>query len=186
VEPRVHERDGFAVTFWTYYEQPRAHELVPAEYADRLRRLHAGMRELDIAFPHFTERVADAERLVASRDQTPALAESDRELLIDTLRSGRRAVDDRGSAEQLLHGEPHPGNVLTTPDGPVFIDFETCCHGPIEFDVALCRTRSARTTPTSIETCCTSVGGSFSPWSQHGVGTPGTSSRTDTERAEPS
>ena len=36
----------------------------------------------------------------------------------------------------MLHGEPHPGNLLSTPDGLLFIDFETCCRGPIEFDVA--------------------------------------------------
>jgi hypothetical protein len=136
IEPRVYERDGFAVTFWTYYEPLTTHELSPAEYADTLQRLHAGMRRLDVAAPHFTERIAEAERLVANRDETPALAESGRQLLMDTLQSVRRKIDDHGSAEQLLHGEPHPGNVLSTPDGPVFIDFETCCHGPIEFDVA--------------------------------------------------
>ena len=39
-------------------------------------------------------------------------------------------------AEQLLHGEPHPGNVLNTTRGPLFIDFETVCRGPVEFDLA--------------------------------------------------
>ena len=38
--------------------------------------------------------------------------------------------------DQLLHGEPHPGNILSTSAGLLFIDFETCCRGPIEFDVA--------------------------------------------------
>jgi Predicted choline kinase involved in LPS biosynthesis len=41
-----------------------------------------------------------------------------------------------GADEQTLHGEPHPGNLLRTKGGPLFIDFETCCRGPIEFDVA--------------------------------------------------
>ena len=45
-------------------------------------------------------------------------------------------IGDRGAAEQLLHGEPHPGNVLTTQDGLRFIDLETCCRGPVEFDLA--------------------------------------------------
>ena len=53
-----------------------------------------------------------------------------------TLRSLRRAIGDRGAAEQLLHGEPHPGNVLSTKNGPLFIDLETCCRGPVEFDLA--------------------------------------------------
>lgn len=36
----------------------------------------------------------------------------------------------------MLHGEPHPGNLLSTKIGPLFIDLETCCRGPIEFDLA--------------------------------------------------
>jgi thiamine kinase-like enzyme len=71
-----------------------------------------------------------------SRDQTPALADADRALLSSTLKSLRRTIAERGAAEQLLHGEPHPGNVLGTKNGPLFIDLETCCSGPIEFDLA--------------------------------------------------
>src|SRR6516164_1250686 len=56
--------------------------------------------------------------------------------LNNTLRSLRRVIGDRGAAEQLLHGEPHPGNVLTTKNGLLFIDLETCCRGPVEFDLA--------------------------------------------------
>ena len=136
VEPRVYERDGFVLTLWTYYEPVPPREVAPADYAQALERLHAGMRKLDVTTPHFTDRVAEAQRLVASRDLTPALADADRELLADTLRSRRRAIVDRGAPEQLLHGEPHPGNVLRTKDGLLFIDLETCCRGPVEFDLA--------------------------------------------------
>src|SRR5438094_2486674 len=114
VEPRVYERDGFVVTLWTYYEPVGAGELLPGDYANALERLHAGMRKLDVATPHFTDRVAEAQQLVASRDHTPTLADADRELLSNMLRRMRRAIGDRGVAEQLLHGEPHPGNVLST------------------------------------------------------------------------
>jgi len=136
VEPRVYVRDGFVVTFWTYYEPASPRDVAPAEYADALERLHSGMREIDLPAPHFTDRIAEAQQLVASRDHTPALADDDRALLSTTLRSLRRAIGDRGAAEQLLHGEPHPGNVLNTKTGPLFIDLETCCRGPIEFDLA--------------------------------------------------
>jgi hypothetical protein len=136
VEPRAYERDGFVVTLWTYYEPATDTEVSPAGYARALERLHAGMRKIDVPAPHFTDRVAQAQQLVASRDHTPALADADRELLGDTLRSLRRVVGERGNAEQLLHGEPHPGNVLTTKNGLLFIDLETCCRGPVEFDLA--------------------------------------------------
>jgi hypothetical protein len=136
MEPRVYERDGFAVTLWTYYEPGTLREVSPADYADALERLHAGMRKLDVPTPHFTDRVEQAQQLVANRDHTPALADTDRELLRDTLRSLRGMIGERGSAEQLLHGEPHPGNVLKTKNGLLFIDLETCCRGPVEFDLA--------------------------------------------------
>jgi Ser/Thr protein kinase RdoA (MazF antagonist) len=136
VEPRVHERDGFVVTLWTYYEPVPTGEVSPAGYANALERLHAGMRKLDVTTPHFTDRVAEAQQLVASRERTPALAGADRELLDNTLRSVRRTICARGAAEQLLHGEPHPGNLLNTKNGPLFIDLETCCRGPVEFDIA--------------------------------------------------
>ena len=136
VEPRVHERNGFAVTLWTYYEPATPRELSPADYANALERLHAGMRKINVPTPHFTDRVESAQRLVASRDRTPALDDADRELLGDTLGSLRRVIGERGGAEQLLHGEPHPGNVLTTKNGLLFIDLETCCRGPVEFDLA--------------------------------------------------
>ena len=135
VEPRVYERDGFVVTLWTYYEPATPREVAPADYANALGRLHAGMRKLDVPTPHFTDRVEQAQQLVASRDHTPALADADRELLGSTLRSLRRVIDERGG-QQLLHGEPHPGNVLTTKNGLLFIDLETCCRGPVEFDLA--------------------------------------------------
>src|SRR5215469_14726781 len=136
VDPRVYARDGFVLTLWTYYEPAAPGEVEPADYASALERLHAGMRTLDIPTPHFTDRVEEAQQLVASRDHTPALADADRQLLGDTLGSLRRVIGDRGAAEQLLHGEPHPGNVLTTKNGLLFIDLETCCRGPVEFDLA--------------------------------------------------
>ncbi|WP_181763650.1 phosphotransferase enzyme family protein [Streptomyces albidus (ex Kaewkla and Franco 2022)] len=136
VEPRVHESDGFEVTLWTYYQPVTPREVSPADYASALERLHAGMRRLDVPTPRFTDRVEQAQQLVANRDRTPALAGADRELLGDTLRSLRRVIGEHDGAEQLLHGEPHPGNVLATKNGLLFIDLETCCRGPVEFDLA--------------------------------------------------
>ncbi len=136
VAPRVYQRDGFVVTLWTYYEPVAPGAVSSGDYATALERLHAGLRKLDIRTPHFTDRVTEAQQLVASSRLTPELGDADRELLIDTLRDRRQAIGDRGAAEQLLHGEPHPGNVLNTKTGLLFVDLETCCRGPVEFDLA--------------------------------------------------
>lgn len=137
VEPRVHERDGFVVTLWTYYASVPPREAAPADYADALARLHAGMRTLDVPAPHVTERIAQAGRLLADRERTPELVDADRELLVAVLRGAARVIGGRGGrGDQLLHGEPHPGNLLGTRNGLLFIDLETCCRGPVEFDLA--------------------------------------------------
>ncbi|MFI6532838.1 phosphotransferase [Nonomuraea sp. NPDC050547] len=135
VDPRVYTRDGFTVTLWTYYEPVTPHTS-PADYAKALERLHAGMREVDVPGPRFTDRVEEAEDVVGNPHRSPELADADRAFLSGRLGSLRRAIEDRGAVEQLLHGEPHPGNVLATMNGPLFIDLETCCRGPVEFDLA--------------------------------------------------
>jgi Phosphotransferase enzyme family len=135
VEPRVYTRDGFTVTLWTYYEPVTPH-VSPADYAKALERLHTGMRKVDVPSPRFTDRITEAEAIVANPDLSPELADADRVFLSGRLASLRRAIEDRGAVEQLLHGEPHPGNVLSTKNGPLFIDLETYCRGPVEFDLA--------------------------------------------------
>ena len=134
VEPRVYKRHGFAITFWAYYEP--SSQVSPAGYAEALERLHAGMAKIDVDVPHFSARVAEAQELVASPDRAPELDDSDRELLRTALETQRRELEERSPAEQLLHGEPHAGNLLSTKGGPLFVDLETCCRGPVEFDVA--------------------------------------------------
>ncbi|MEU3949675.1 aminoglycoside phosphotransferase family protein [Streptomyces sp. NPDC029526] len=137
VEPRVHERDGFVVTLWTYHPPVTTQGVAPADYAEALARLHAGMRTLDVPAPHFSERIQQARTLVADRERTPELSDADRVLLDGTLRDvGRFIRGHRAAEEQLLHGEPHPGNLLTTRHGLLFIDLETCCRGPVAFDLA--------------------------------------------------
>lgn len=136
VEPRAFVRDGFVLNMWTYYEPVPPREVPPGDYARALERLHAGMRQIELTTQHFTDRVTEAQRLVGSREHTPALDDADRELLSNTLRNLVRTIGQIGAAEQLLHGEPHPDNVLGTINGPLFIDLETCCRGPVEFDLA--------------------------------------------------
>jgi Ser/Thr protein kinase RdoA (MazF antagonist) len=135
VEPRVLVRDGFKIALWTYCEPMPSQLIPPADYAQALGRLHAGLRQIEVTTPHALDRVAAVQQDVASRDVTPDLAETDRTILANTLRDLRRSIVNRHAPEQLLHGEPHPGNVLITKNGPLFIDFENTAHGPVEYDL---------------------------------------------------
>jgi len=138
---RVYLRDGFVISLWRYYE-PAESRIADREYAGALMRLHAALRQADLAAPHFTDRVAGAQAEVGDRERTPALSGPDRELLSTTLSSLSSSISSissisrGGAGEQLLHGEPHPGNVISTKKGPLFVDLETCCRGPVEFDIA--------------------------------------------------
>jgi hypothetical protein len=136
VEPRVFVRDGFKIAMWAYFEPAQCRVLSPAEYAQALARLHAGLRQVEVTTPHFMERVAATQRGVVNRDATPDLVDTDRALLVNTLRDLGRSIVDRRTAEQLLHGEPHPFNILNTKNGPRFIDFENTARGPVEYDLA--------------------------------------------------
>lgn len=134
-EPRVYVRGGFAVSLWRYYE-PVGPEIAPADYADVLMRHHAALRRIDLDAPHFTDRVAEALREVRDPERSPELPDADRAFLGDTLSGLGAAIGAGSPGEQLLHGEPHPGNLLSTRRGPLFVDLATCCRGPVEFDLA--------------------------------------------------
>ncbi|MGW4909127.1 phosphotransferase [Streptomyces sp. NPDC004270] len=135
VEPRVYVRDAFAISLWTYYE-PVETEIAPADYADALMRHHAVLRQVDLDAPHVTDRVAEALRAVTDRRQSPELPDADRVLLSSTLSELSAAISADRAVVQLLHGEPHEGNLLHTKRGPLFVDLATCCRGPVEFDLA--------------------------------------------------
>src|SRR5271167_1351235 len=87
VEPRVYVRDSFAITLWVHYQAAPSPDIGPPKYAQALSRLHSGMKQIDLASPHFTDRVAEALWLVGNPERTPELADADRELLRHTLRS---------------------------------------------------------------------------------------------------
>ncbi|MBQ1098294.1 phosphotransferase [Streptomyces sp. b94] len=131
MEPAV-----FGAQAWPSRTAAKTAKIAPADYADVFLRHHAALRKIDLAAPHFSDRVARALREVKVREQTPELPDSDRELLSDTLSGLSAAISIDKAGDQLLHGEPHPGNLLNTTRGPLFVDLATCCRGPVEFDLA--------------------------------------------------
>lgn len=136
VAPRAQVCDAFVMNMWTFHEPVAPEAVRPASYAEALQRLHAGMAQIDLPTPHFTDQVADARRVVDSAEESPALRDVDRDLVSTVLHRLERSIVERGAVEQLVHGDPHSGNLLGTPHDPLFIDLEDCCRGPVELDVA--------------------------------------------------
>lgn len=135
LESRAYREDDLAITWWTFYTAGAA--LSAGDYGHALRRLHLGMRGVEppAAVPHALDRIESARRLLDDRDLTPELPDEERGLLTRVLGELPAELADRGGG-QLLHGEPHAANLLATAHGPLFIDLETCCRGPVEFDLA--------------------------------------------------
>ena len=45
-------------------------------------------------------------------------------------------LDSLKTPAQPLHGDPHlDGNILVSARGPLFVDFEAACRGPVEWDL---------------------------------------------------
>jgi hypothetical protein len=63
-------------------------------------------------------------------------APADLELLRSTYDRGFVALEDASFDWHRLHGEPHDGNRIKTNTGLRWIDFESCCVGPLEWDLA--------------------------------------------------
>ncbi|MEV5497754.1 phosphotransferase [Nonomuraea fuscirosea] len=68
---------------------------------------------------------------------------------LDRLRTAHAALVERlgteqtGRAAQVVHGDAHPGNLLATPAGPLWNDFEECMSAPVGWDLA-CLSRTTR------------------------------------------
>jgi Ser/Thr protein kinase RdoA (MazF antagonist) len=140
VDPGPYEQDGFLVTLWEHVDHDPDRTLDGRAAGEALREVH----ELLAAAPthgleHFA-RLGEIEALVALLE----LSSDERHLFDDALRAARSAVDGLDLTLQPVHGDAHRGNLLRTPAGPLWSDFENVCLGPRELDLA-CNEIRART-----------------------------------------
>jgi hypothetical protein len=140
--PIVHSRGGWDVTFWRYHAQPPGLTLPAGQIATALRSLHHALDRLSAplraTLPSYLQELEFIRALLMDGAALPALAGADRELLIrafDTLRS-QLLVLAPPESHIALHGAPHAYNILLVGHEPRFIDFETTCTGPVEWDAA--------------------------------------------------
>jgi thiamine kinase-like enzyme len=52
------------------------------------------------------------------------------------LRAARTAIEAAHRPARALHGDAHSGNLLRTPEGLLWTDFEDACSAPLEWDLA--------------------------------------------------
>jgi hypothetical protein len=142
VPQMVHRRRGFEVTFWRYYPQPSDVTISSRDLAEALRRLHESCRHIPPAMrarlPSFLQELSAVRAALTNPSRLASLAKPDRLLLLNTF--DRLAAELRAISgpllENVIHGSPHRFNVLLADGEPRFIDFETICTGPVEWDLA--------------------------------------------------
>lgn len=132
----VHEGTGFPVSLWHRLDVVEGAVPDPAARAEALQAIHRALRDIDLELPSFFDGFDHARLTLFDDAAMRALAPVDLTLVrsrFDQLEAELRA---RPLVEQPIHGEPHLANVLLTPDGPHYIDFEGVSLGPVEWDLA--------------------------------------------------
>jgi hypothetical protein len=133
--PGVHHEAGFDVTFWEYHAQEGQPAVVTEALAGALAELHEVLASYPAPLPAWSDELSAVGDVLVER-RVPALSAPDRELLLATLDELLHKVAGRTPTARALHGSPHGGNVLVVAGAPRFIDFETACAGPPEWDPA--------------------------------------------------
>jgi hypothetical protein len=138
----VHSRRGLEVTFWQYHAQPLSADIAGTRVATALRRLHTALGRISpglrASLPSYLRELQLVRSLLTDPFGLPALPEADRCLLATVFDRLKVDLDELAPVEShvVLHGSPHSYNVLLVRDEPAFIDFETTCTGPMEWDLA--------------------------------------------------
>jgi Ser/Thr protein kinase RdoA (MazF antagonist) len=132
----VHEPTGFVVTLWERVVGEPHVDVAATSIAPSLLRLHAVLDRTEVPLPSFRSHLLRARTALEDDDFPAALSMDERVFLRGAFDGGLARLDRLSVADRRLHGEPHNGNRLWTGTGIRWIDFESCCTGPVEWDLA--------------------------------------------------
>jgi phosphotransferase family enzyme len=122
VEPVPYFEGGHVITFWRYVEP--SDDPDPAAAGRALHGIHEALVDYGGELPAF----GHPEETNAMLDTLPPSADVD---FVREIAARRPGVEG-----QPLHGDAQLFNCLGAPRGPLWLDFETACHGPREYDLA--------------------------------------------------
>jgi len=125
------------VTLWPDLGAARpARSSDEAAAARALGSIHSALADFAGPLPDRADVLDRCRRTLDDPAASPALADDDRRFLQQAFERLRAEIDALGAPTAALHGDAHLGNVLVGPDGPVWIDIEAVCRGPLAHDVA--------------------------------------------------
>lgn len=135
LDPGPHLRDGFAISFWQYVEHEQNYVVPANETAAMLRDLHSVLRD----YPGKLESLNPFHELpgwINNAEVMSALASDDAAMLCRAHSEIEEQIEQLNLPEQPLHGDAHRKNLLKTPNGLLWTDFEDSCRGPLAWDIA--------------------------------------------------
>jgi aminoglycoside phosphotransferase (APT) family kinase protein len=134
--PGPYLEDDCAITLWEFVDgravSTEADEIAAAA---SLQLVHRALADVDLHLPSFTTKVDSCETILTNSAEAPKLSIGDRLFLRRLYATLREALNVRQDTWQPLHGDAHLGNVLLAESGPIWMDLEAACLGPIEWDV---------------------------------------------------
>jgi molybdopterin-guanine dinucleotide biosynthesis protein A len=145
-DPGPFRRDGLVVALWEYLEES-SHEVSARDVGLSLRALHAALDDFEGELPSLEERLDRAAAVIRDPTAVPRLDPGDRTFLDSTFRALRAEVAGRIGRLRPLHGGAHSANLLMTAAGPRWIDLDTVCRGPLEWDLATAGVGAAEVFP---------------------------------------
>jgi len=144
--PGPHVQDGLWMTLWKFVpHDAQAPPPDPRQLGRSLRRLHAVLADFPGDLAPLSETRDWLERLLAELRPSPSLTQQDIDWLRFELDALTPAVFESPLPAQALHGDASMSNLLRTESGPVWIDLEDVCAGPVAWDISgLVTSASAR------------------------------------------
>jgi hypothetical protein len=136
VGPVRDQPTGMVVTLWQRLQTDDQRQASALDVAAALRGLHGALRRYGGVLPSFRDHLALARSKVDDDRRMAALPLPDRVLLRGTYDHLMAELDSFTFDQRPLHGEPHNGNFLVTSRGVTWIDLESACMGPLEWDLA--------------------------------------------------
>jgi hypothetical protein len=139
IDAGPHERGGLVISFW---RREALLELADGgEAGARLAALHRSLRSYDRPLPQWGGW--NEARAVVPRARG-VFTDDERARFDAAWERAERIVEEapaRTASFQPVHGDAHLGNVLATPRGALWTDWEDAFVGPIEYDLACLRSR---------------------------------------------
>lgn len=125
------------MTLWKFVpHDAQAPPPEPRQLGRSLRRLHSVLADFPGDLAPLSEVRDWLERLLAGLRPSPVLTREDIDWLRFQLEALTPAVFDSSLPAQALHGDASMSNLLRTDSGPVWIDLEDVCAGPVAWDIA--------------------------------------------------